>query len=267
MQDISPNSNKLSELMEKYFVPPITTQYMNWGQTIMVLFLFLTMFLSIAYWYIYSNYSDYQNRISVITNAYLFGKDPQSEFEQYIKNAQASNISTAVNTIQSNTDDMINESSRLNHGTTRLAAQVSTELPKNQAETSNLGISILDNIAKLRASISKIGGAFMLNNYITDGAISTTQVRTSPVPSSYKAPSTAPAPSSYKAPSTAPVPSSYKAPSTAPAPSSYKAPSTAPVPSSYKAPSTAPVPSSYKAPSTAPVPSSYKALSPSLSPK
>ena len=55
----------------------------------------------------------------------------------------------------------------------RLAAKVAKDVPKNQAETSNLGISILGNIAKLRDTISKLGGAFVLSNYITDGAVST----------------------------------------------------------------------------------------------
>jgi hypothetical protein len=184
----APASPPISELMNIYFVPPNTTQFMQWGQTIMVIVFFLVMFIAIAYWYVYSNYSDYQNRISVITNAYLFGRDPQNEFEQYIKNAQANNISTAVNAIQSNTTNMISESSRLNQSANRLASKVATELPKNQSETSNLGVSILGNIAKLRDSISKLGGAFMLNNYITDGAISTTQVRT-PGPGTSNAPS------------------------------------------------------------------------------
>jgi hypothetical protein len=166
-------SETINSLMTKYFVPPITTRYMQWGQTFMVIFFLLVMFISIAYWYVYSNYSDYQNRISVITNAYLFGKDPQNEFEQYIKNAQASSLSSAVNNIQSNASEMTSESSRLNMSANRLAAKVATDVPNNQAETSNLGISILGGIAKLRDSISKLGGTFVLNNYITDGAIST----------------------------------------------------------------------------------------------
>jgi len=182
MADAAPLPETMDTLMTKFFVPPITTQYMQWGRTFMVIFFLLVMFVSIAYWYIFYNYSDYQSRISVITNAYLFGKDPQNEFEQYIKNAQASSLSSAVNNIQSNASEMISESSRLNMSANRLAAKVATDIPNNQAETSNLGISILSGIAKLRDTISKLGGAFVLNNYITDGAISTVMVP-SPSPS------------------------------------------------------------------------------------
>jgi hypothetical protein len=163
----------INQLMVKYFVPPVTTMYMRWGETMMVIFFFIIMFVGIAYWYVYSNYSDYQNRISVITNAYLFGKNPQMEFEQYIKNAQANSLGTAINNIQSATSEVVDESSRLNMSANRLAAKVAKDVPKNQAETSNLGISILGNIAKLRDTISKLGGAFVLNNYITDGAVAT----------------------------------------------------------------------------------------------
>lgn len=167
------NKESLNELMVKYFVPPLTAQYMQWTQTIMVFIFLIALFVFVLYWYVYANYSDYQNRISVITNAYLFGKNSQLEFEQYIKNAQENSLDAAVNNIQSNASDVINESSRLNKSANRLAAKVAVDLPQNQAETSNLGISILGNIAKLRDTISKLGGAFVLNNYITDGAIST----------------------------------------------------------------------------------------------
>ena len=202
-----PTTETMNTLMNKYFVPPVTTRYMQWGQTFMVIFFLLVMFISIAYWYVYSNYSDYQNRISVITNAYLFGKDPQNEFEQYIKNAQASSLSSAVNNIQSNASEMTSESSRLNMSANRLASKVATDVPNNQAETSKLGISIIGGIAKLRDSISKLGGSFVLNNYITDGAISTVKVP-SPSPTS-SSPKTS-SPTSSSPTSSSPTSSSPK---------------------------------------------------------
>lgn len=170
------NSDKplsTNELMIKYFVPPVTTMYMQWGETVMVLVFFLVMFIGLGYWYVYSNYSEYQNRIAVISNAYLFGKNPQMEFERYITNAQNNSLGAAVNNVQSATSEIVDESSRLNMTASRLANTVATDLPQSASETSNLGISILGNIAKLRDTISKLGGAFVLNNYIQDGAIST----------------------------------------------------------------------------------------------
>ena len=120
-----------TNLMIKYFVPPVTTMYMQWGETAMVLLFFIIMFIGIAYWYIYANYSDYQNRIAVISNAYLFGKNPQLEFETYIKNAQANTLGAAVNNIQSATSEVVEESSRLNMTAQRLANTVATDLPQN----------------------------------------------------------------------------------------------------------------------------------------
>ena len=172
MSDLD-NPPSMNELMIKYFVPPVTTMYMQWGETIMVIIFFLVMFVGLGYWYVYSNYSEYQNRIAVISNAYLFGKDPQMEFERYITNAQNNSLGAAVNNVQSATSEIVDESSRLNMTASRLANTVATDLPQSASETSNLGISILGNIAKLRDTISKLGGAFVLNNYIQDGAIST----------------------------------------------------------------------------------------------
>ena len=176
MSSISNPEVTIQDLNIKYFVPPTTTRYMAWGQTIMVLLFFVIMFVCIGYFYVYVNYNDYQNRISAITNAYLFGKNSQNEFEQYIKNSQANSLSSAVNNIQSNAEQVVSESSRLNMSANRLAAKVATDVPQNQLETSNLGVSILGNVAKLRDTISKLGGAFVLNNYISDGAISTIHV-------------------------------------------------------------------------------------------
>tara|TARA_B000000557_G_scaffold259411_1_gene255213 strand:+ start:701 stop:1300 length:600 start_codon:yes stop_codon:yes gene_type:complete len=184
----------MNELMIKYFVPPVTTMYMQWGETIMVIIFFLVMFVGLGYWYVYSNYSEYQNRIAVISNAYLFGKDPQMEFERYITNAQNNSLGAAVNNIQSATSEIVDESSRLNMTASRLANTVATDLPQSATETSNLGISILSNIAKLRDTISKLGGSFVLSNYIHDGAISTVKSpeQSSQSPSPVKAPANAP---------------------------------------------------------------------------
>jgi len=206
------DKESLNELMVKYFVPPLTGQYMQWTQTIMIFIFLIALFVFVLYWYVYVNYSDYQNRISVITNAYLFGKNPQLEFEQYIKNAQENSLDAAVNNIQSNASEVINESSRLNKSANRLAAKVAVDIPQNQAETSNLGISILGNIAKLRDTISKLGGAFVLNNYITDGAISTIKA---PSPASSVTPKQSISPS----PASSVTPKQSISPSPGPSPS------------------------------------------------
>lgn len=163
------------EFITKYFVPPDTMQYMKWGQAGLVIFFFGVMFAAIAYTYIYINYYTYQDRISVITNAYLFGKNPQQQFENYIKNAQAETISAALNDIQSAGNNLSTANERLNSNASRLARKIDTDVQDKYAESNSLGISIQKNIAKLRDTISKLGGAFVLNNYMTDGAVMTTQ--------------------------------------------------------------------------------------------
>jgi predicted PurR-regulated permease PerM len=163
----------VEDVFKKYFIPPQSGQFSKWGQAIMVILLFGLMFIGILFAYIYANYTDYQNRISVITNAYLFGKDPQYQFEQYMKNSEGELISSVMNNIQSTSNNLETVDARLNSGASRLSNEVQTEVPEKYAETNSLGISIQKNIASLRDTVSKLAGSFVLGNYIKDGAINT----------------------------------------------------------------------------------------------
>jgi hypothetical protein len=163
----------LEDVFKKYFIPPQTSQFTKWGQAIMVILLFGLMFIGILFAYIYANYTDYQNRIGVITNAYLFGKDPQQQFEQYMKNSEGELISSVMNNIQSTSNNLETVDARLNSSASRLSNKVQTEVPDKYIETNSLGVSIQKNIAGLRDTISKLAGSFVLGNYIKDGAITT----------------------------------------------------------------------------------------------
>jgi len=90
-----------------------------------------------------------------------------------MKNSQGEIISAVMNDIQSSTMDLGTTNARLDSSASRLTKQVTEEVPDKYAETNSLGISIQKNIAKLRDTISKLAGSFVLGNYITDGAIKT----------------------------------------------------------------------------------------------
>lgn len=160
-------------ILKRYFIPPQTTQFMKWGQAIMVFVLFAIMFVGILFTYVYANYSDYQNRIGVISNSYLFGKEPQQQFEQYMKNVQGEIISTVMNDIQSSSSNVATVGARLDQSAARLSNQVQTEVPASYAKNNSLGMSIQKNVAQLRDTISKLAGTFVLNNYIKDGTLNT----------------------------------------------------------------------------------------------
>jgi ABC-type multidrug transport system fused ATPase/permease subunit len=163
----------LKTIMNRYFIPPKTIEYYKWGQAIVIFIFFGLMFVGILFAYVYANFTDYQNRISVITNAYLFGKDPEGKFEQYMRNSQGEIISTVMNDIKSSAMNLETVNARLDSAATRLDTKVQTEVPKKYVESNSLGVSIQQNIAKLRDTISKMGGAFVLGNYVKDGAINT----------------------------------------------------------------------------------------------
>ena len=48
-----------------YFVPPITTNFMQWGESILVILFILALFALISYLYIYMNINDYDKWIFV----------------------------------------------------------------------------------------------------------------------------------------------------------------------------------------------------------
>lgn len=169
----NPISENLESIMKKYFVPPKTINYMKWGQSFMIILLFGFMLIGILFAYIYANYTDFQTRISVITNAYIFGKNPELEFRKYLKNTQGELISAVMNDIQTSTTNLETINARLDSTASRLSNKVQTDVPEKYAETNSLGISIQKNIAQLRDTVSKLAGSFVLGNYIKDGAINT----------------------------------------------------------------------------------------------
>jgi hypothetical protein len=173
INEVNEDTTSLKTIMNRYFVPPKTIQYQEWGQAFAIFIFFGLMFIGILFAYVYANFTDYQNRISVITNAYLFGKDPEGKFEQYMKNSQGEIISTVMNDIKSSAMNLETVNARLDSTASRLDTKVQTEVPKKYVESNSLGVSIQKNIAKLRDTISKLAGSFVLGNYIKDGAINT----------------------------------------------------------------------------------------------
>lgn len=172
-------SKKVIQSIEQYFVPPTNLGIMQWGQTFMVAISLVVMMGAILYIYVSINFAQFQDRISVISSAYLFGSTPQSTFNQFVKNAQAESLATVMNDIQSTTDRASIANTRLNDQASVLARQVAVDVPNSTAQTNNLGISIQKNIAQISDTLSKMGGAVLLNNYMTNGAVRTTQ---SPAP-------------------------------------------------------------------------------------
>ena len=168
-------SGKDSNAMVLYFVPPVMNSFMQWGETFMVLVFVLALFLTILLLYVYVNIDQYRTRICVISNAALFGQDPQAMFQYFIQNAQAESIATAVNNIKSTTEDINTTTYRLDDQSTLLQQRVANDVPASNAGSTNLGISIQKGLSQISDMISKLGGAFVLNNYMNNGAIQTTQ--------------------------------------------------------------------------------------------
>jgi hypothetical protein len=174
-----------------YFVPPITTTYMQWGETGLIIFFIIGLFGLITYLYIYMNINDYQMRLNIMSYGSMFGFDPQEKFEKFITDTQAEAISVAMGTINKSTDTLNRAIGRMDDNSTRLTQRLASDNKTTSNAVDNLGKTIQDNVGKLGGIIDKLGGVLTLNSYMKDGAIKTTQV---PPGSSYSGPG-------YKTPS------------------------------------------------------------------
>jgi hypothetical protein len=181
IKNITPDS-VVSGNISVYFVPPITTTYMQWGETGLTIFFIIGLFALISYLYVYMNINDYQMRYNVMTNGLLFGFDPQEKFRQFITDNQAEAISVALGTINTSTDTLNRAIGRMDDNSTRLTQKLAADNKTTTNAVDNLGKAIQENVGKLGGILNKLGGVLTLNSYMKDGAIKTTQV---PVGSSY----------------------------------------------------------------------------------
>jgi hypothetical protein len=165
-----------------YFVPPITTTYMQWGETGVTILFIIGLFGLITYLYVYMNINDYQMRYNIMTNGLLFGFDPQEKFRQFITDTQAEAISVALGTINTSTDTLNRAVGRMDDNSTRLTQKIAADNKTTSNAVDNLGKAIQENVGKLGGILNKLGGVLTLNSYMKDGAIKTTQL---PAGSSY----------------------------------------------------------------------------------
>jgi hypothetical protein len=158
-----------------YFVPPSSPKYMEWGESILVIIFISLFFVSVLLIYINLNIDEYQNRISVITNGYLFGINPQEKFQKFITDSQMESIATVMNKIQSSKTDLDTTSYRLDDKTVRVSRQVAIDGKNNATPTADLGTTTFNHIKDI---ISRLSGTLLLSGYSTPGnsnSISTTR--------------------------------------------------------------------------------------------
>lgn len=161
-----------------YFVPPTSPKYMEWGESILVIFFIAILFISILLIYININIDEYQNRISVISNGYLFGINPEEKFQKFITDTQMESIATVMNKIQSSKTDLDTTTYRLDDKAVRVSRQVAIDSSKKSSSPSpspDLGTSTFNQIKDI---ISKLSGSLLLSSYSTSGSansVSTTR--------------------------------------------------------------------------------------------
>lgn len=160
-----------------YFVPPLTTNYMKWGECSLVIIFLGIMFSIITIIYVNINMNEYQSRIDVMMSGKLYGIDPQAKFEKYIRDTQSESIATAMGTIDKSTDVLNRAINRMDDKSTRLTRQLANDTKTTSTTVDNLGKSIQENVGNLGGFMEKLGGALALNSYMTNGgAITNTKL-------------------------------------------------------------------------------------------
>jgi hypothetical protein len=163
-----------------YFLPPVTNAFMLWGESITIILFVALLFVVIIMLYIYINMGNYQNSVNLMAKAYLFGYIPQEQFVQYIKNTQYEAIASAMNSIQTNSENINVNANRLGDNTTRLSRQMSNDVT-NQSTFNEVGKDTKTTVQNVLSGIKSALQKFNMSQYVNGNTVTTTQ---SPNPTS-----------------------------------------------------------------------------------
>ena len=157
-----------------YFLPPVTNAFMLWGESITIILFVALLFVVIIMLYIYINMGNYQNSVNLMAKAYLFGYIPQEQFVQYIKNTQYEAISSAMNSIQTNAENINVNANRLGDNTTRLSRQMSNDVT-NQSTFNEVGKDTKTTVQNVLSGIKSALQKFNMSQYVNGNTVTTTQ--------------------------------------------------------------------------------------------
>jgi hypothetical protein len=163
-----------------YFLPPVTNAFMLWGESITIILFVALLFVVIIMLYIYINMGNYQNSVNLMAKAYLFGYIPQEQFVQYIKNTQYEAIASAMNSIQTNSENINVNANRLGDNSTRLSRQMSNDVT-NQSTFNEVGKDTKTTVQNVLSGIKSALQKFNMSQYVNGNTVTTTQ---SPNPTS-----------------------------------------------------------------------------------
>jgi hypothetical protein len=177
VKDSATNKNiKYEDNPLLYFLPPVTSTFMLWGESATIVLFVLLLFFAIIMMYIYININNYQNNVNLMTNAYLFGYIPQDKFVQYIKNTQHEAIAAAMDNIQTNAENINLNANRLDDNTTLLSRQMSHDvMNKSNIKTNEIGKETKSMINKISNKISEALAQFNLSRYVKGNTVTTSQ--------------------------------------------------------------------------------------------
>jgi hypothetical protein len=157
-----------------YFLPPVTNAFMLWGESITIILFVTLLFVVIILLYIYINMGNYQNSVNLMANAYLFGYIPQEQFVQYIKNTQYEAIASAMNNIQTNSENINVNANRLGDNTTRLSRQMSNDVT-SQSTFNEVGKDTKTTVQNVLSGIKSALQKFNMSQYVNGNTVTTTQ--------------------------------------------------------------------------------------------
>lgn len=153
----------------------------NYSPTLMIIFIIIAIIIILYYRDINNNWDKYKCKPIIMMSAGLFNRDTDKNLQECLKHTQSEAIYNSVQNIQDEISGINSSISKIKTNTKSsivelgIGSSVGSGSINQIDPLHNLSIAIQQNIISVKNALSKIMGALVLSNYMTQGAITTTQ--------------------------------------------------------------------------------------------
>lgn len=149
----------------------------NYSSTLIILFIIVAITLIIYYRDINNNWDKYKCKPIIMMTAGLFNKDSSKNLQECLKHTQSEAIYNSVQNIQGEISEINSSIAKIKTNTNAKISQLKSDGTQviEGDPLHNMSIVLQQNIISVKNAVSKILGALVLSNYMSQGAITTTQ--------------------------------------------------------------------------------------------
>ena len=155
----------------------------NYSPTLFSIFIIFAIIIIMYYRDINNNWDKYKCKPIIMMTAGLFNRDTDKNLQECLKHTQSEAVYNSVQNVQDEISEINSSISKLktnrNSSISLLGFgsgnDIGSGIISQTDPLHNLSIAIQQNIMSVKNALSKIMGALVLSNYMTQGAITTTQ--------------------------------------------------------------------------------------------